>query len=199
MIAIIDYGMGNLTSVKNSLEFIGYSAQLVEQKDELANYDTIIIPGVGAFAKAMEALQTSGMDMAIKDFAKQGKKIVGICLGMQLLFEESYEFGYCQGLGLIEGSVLPFSETIDLSIPHVGWNEIEAQLEEFAPHNGDYYFVHSYYCQPKKKENILFTTNYGIEFCTGVIDDNQIFGLQFHPEKSQKKGLELLKKILGNG
>lgn len=199
MVAIVDYGMGNLTSVKNSLEFIGYPAHLVEDKEQLANYDTIILPGVGAFAKAMEALRASDMDKAINDFVQQGKKIIGICLGMQLLFEESYEFGHHKGLGLIEGSVLPFAGKIDLSIPHVGWNEIHAQLPEFTPHNGDYYFVHSFYCQPKKKENILFTTNYGIDFCTGVVENNQIFGLQFHPEKSQKKGLDLLKKIIGNG
>lgn len=198
-IALINYGMGNLTSVKNSLEFIGFDIEVVDDKEALLNFDTLILPGVGAFAKAMDKLNETGMGEAIKLAAEQGKKIIGICLGMQLLFEESHEFGRHKGLGLIKGDVLPFEGKIDLRIPHMGWNEAICTRPEFESLSGDFYFVHSYYCNPAKEENILFKTSYGIDFCSGVVENDQIFGLQFHPEKSQKSGLELLKKILSNG
>lgn len=198
-IALVDYGMGNLTSVKNSLKYIGFKVEVVDKVEVLSSYDTIILPGVGAFTKAMEKLNSSGMGEAIKEAAHQGKRIVGICLGMQLLFEESHECGVHQGLGLIKGDVLPFEGKIDLCIPHVGWNETKSAKPEFDEYNGDYYFVHSFYCNPKNENNVLFKTTYGIEYCSGIVENNQIFGLQFHPEKSQKSGLELLKKILSNG
>tara|TARA_B100000963_G_C22623833_1_gene671306 strand:+ start:1264 stop:1866 length:603 start_codon:yes stop_codon:yes gene_type:complete len=198
-IALVDYGMGNHSSVKNSLKFIGFDIELVNKSEALADYSTLILPGVGAFAKAMDKLNTTGMGDAIRDAVTNGKKIVGICLGMQLLFEESYEFGKHQGLGLIKGKVLPFEGKVDLRVPHMGWNEANSNVEGFEEHNGDYYFVHSFYCVPTNEENVLFKSSYGIDFCSGVIENNQIFGLQFHPEKSQKLGLELLKKILLNG
>jgi glutamine amidotransferase len=198
-IALLDYGMGNLTSVENSLRYIGFDVEVADNVEALPSFDTIILPGVGAFAKAMEKLNSTGMGGAIKDAALQGKRIVGICLGMQLLFEESHEFGVHQGLGLIKGDVLPFEGKIDLCIPHMGWNETKSAKSEFDEYNGDYYFVHSFYCNPTNEENVLFKTNYGIEYCSGIVENNQIFGLQFHPEKSQKSGLELLKKILLHG
>jgi len=198
-IALIDYGMGNLTSVRNSLKCIGFDVKVVDQKEALFDFETLILPGVGAFAKAMERLNYSGMADAIKEAAQKGKRIVGICLGMQLLLEESHEFGNHKGLGLIKGDVLPFEDKIDLRIPHMGWNETKSTKPEFEELNGDYYFVHSFYCNPKNEKNVLFKTTYGIEYCSGIVENNQIYGLQFHPEKSQKSGLELLKKILAHG
>jgi len=199
VIALVDYGMGNLTSVENSLKYIGFDVEVVDNVVALSKFDTLILPGVGAFAKAMEKLNSTGLGDAIKDAAKNGKKIVGICLGMQLLFEESHEFGIHKGLGLIKGDILPFEWNIDLRIPHMGWNESIPVKPEFEQHKGDYYFVHSFYCNPTNENNILFKTNYGIEYCSGVEVNNQIYGLQFHPEKSQKSGLELLKMILSDG
>jgi glutamine amidotransferase len=197
-IAIVNYNMGNITSVVNSLRFIGLEATLVSDASELSDYETIILPGVGAFAKAMNELQVSGMAESIKKAARNGKKIVGICLGMQLLFTKSFEFGECLGLGLIEGEVLPFDASINLRIPHMGWNTIDSNKLDFNSYEGDYYFVHSFYCKPKFNDEILFKTNYGIEFCSAVKKDN-IYGFQFHPEKSQKNGLKLLENILKNG
>ena len=115
---------------------------------------------------------------------------------MQLLFEESSEFGISKGLGLIKGNILPLCENTKLRVPHMGWNEITTQNDKFQDHTGDYYFVHSYYCNPCNKEDVLFETNYGFKFCSGINVKNQIYGFQFHPEKSQSKGLDLLKSIL---
>ncbi len=198
-IAILDYDMGNITSVVNSLKFLGHQPMVISKSDELIGFETILLPGVGAFGKAIEKLNATGMSKSIIDAAQEGKKIVGICLGMQLLFTKSYEFGEHDGLGLIEGEVLPFKKEINLRIPHMGWNSIQSANEEYSNFEGDYYFVHSYYCKPKKKEDVLFETNYGLNFCSGVKNINNVFGLQFHPEKSQKKGLELLNFILTNG
>jgi imidazole glycerol-phosphate synthase subunit HisH len=198
-IAIVDYGMGNITSVKNTLKHIGFDVEVIDNVENLFGFSTIILPGVGAFGKAMERLKSTGLDEALKDAAESGKKIVGICLGMQLLFEESREFGIHNGLGLIKGDVLPFEGKIDLRVPHMGWNETKSAKPEFEEYNGDYYFVHSFYCNPKNEKNVLFKTTYGIEYCSGIVENNQIYGLQFHPEKSQKSGLELLKKILSHG
>jgi glutamine amidotransferase len=197
-IAIIDYKMGNITSVLNSLHFLGLDVTLVSDKSILGEFDTIILPGVGAYSKAMEDLESSGMSKVIVDSAKNGKKIIGICLGMQLLFSKSFEFGECKGLDLIEGEVLPFKGETQLRIPHMGWNSVNAALQDYEEHNGDYYFVHSFYCKPKFEKDILFKTNYGFEFCSAVKKDN-IYGFQFHPEKSQKNGLKLLENILKNG
>ena len=196
-VGIIDYGMGNLTSVSNALNFIGKEADLVSHSTEIASYDTLILPGVGAFGKAMDRIHSAGLGKPIIEAANQGKKVIGICLGMQLLFSKSYEFGEHEGLNLIEGEVLPFEAKDDLRIPHMGWNSIHSRNENFEDFNSDYYFVHSFYCKPKNDNNILFTANYGIEFCAGATSGDNVFGLQFHPEKSQKKGIELLSNILG--
>ncbi len=123
------------------------------------------------------------------------KKIIGICLGMQLFFENSLEFGDTKGFGFIKGKVMPFKDIIDLKIPHVGWNEISTINQSFQEFENSYYFIHSFYCEPENNEDILFKSSYGIEFCSGVIKKN-IIGVQFHPEKSNKSGLSLLKKFL---
>ena len=194
-IGIIDYGMGNIKSITNSLNYISIKSSLISDSNEIKNYDTIILPGVGAFEKAIKNLKNKNFVEPILNHAKAGKKIIGICLGMQILFEESFEFGNHFGLGLIKGKVLPFEKKINQRIPHVGWNEVISKNNEYNSFSGDYYFVHSYYCNPKFNSVILFKTNYEIPFCSGVKKDN-IYGLQFHPEKSHMLGLNLLKKII---
>lgn len=193
-VGILDYDQGNIKSLKNAIFKVGYTSELVSVPDQLKDYDIIFLPGVGAFDNAMKNLKMKGFIEPIKQFVANDKKLVGICLGMQLLFEKSYEFGEHEGIGLIEGEVRPFKENINLNIPHVGWNGIICN-EDYSDLNGDYYFVHSYYCKVANPKNIFSTSHYGIEFCSAV-KNNNIIGLQFHPEKSQKKGLELLEIIL---
>jgi glutamine amidotransferase len=196
-IGIVDYGMGNLTSLKNSIEFLGFDVSFVSTAKEINEFEILFLPGVGAFPAAMKNLNDQGVVAPIKKFVAQGKKLIGICLGMQLLFTESLEFGKTEGLGIVEGVVLPFQEKIDLRIPHMGWNELRTKQSSFEEFQQDYYFVHSYYCQPHNSEDVLFTTDYGIEFCSAVKLDDRVYGFQFHPEKSQKNGLKLLKQVLG--
>lgn len=198
-VAIVDYDMGNITSVKNSLKFLGFEANVINHPDEFSDFEVFILPGVGAFGKAMEKLDTSGLSAAIRRAEAERKKIIGICLGMQLLFERSYEFGKHDGLGLIKGSVLPLREKTKARVPHMGWNKTISKSKEFWDYNGDYYYVHSFYCNPENEEDSLFETHYGIPFCSGVKKGNNLFGVQFHPEKSQSNGLELLRKIIGYG
>ena len=195
-ISILNYGMGNITSVYNALQRIGIHCDVIYEPEEILKCDSVVLPGVGAFKQAMQNLRNKGLDSALQRHVDSGKKIVGICLGMQLLFSKSYEFGETEGLGLIEGEVLPFREEIDLSIPHMGWNSVISSLNEFKEFERDYYFVHSYYCSPADENEILFKTEYGIEFCSAVKKSNTIYGFQFHPEKSQNAGLSLLEKVL---
>jgi imidazole glycerol-phosphate synthase subunit HisH len=195
-ICIIDYGMGNIKSVSNAIENLGKEADLISDPKLIDNYHIIILPGVGAFKRAMEVLSEKKLDIAIKKAVSNGKKIIGFCLGMQLLFSSSEEFGYSEGLNLINGVVLPFDKEINLRIPHVGWNTAHSNNDDFKDFEGDYYYVHSFYCKPSNKNEILFKTDYGIDFCSAVMKDNQIFGFQFHPEKSQKNGLRLLEKVI---
>ena len=198
-VAIVNYGMGNITSVKNSLNFLGFEVNVINSSEEFSDFEVFILPGVGAFGKAMEKLNSSGLSAAILNAAKGKKKIIGICLGMQLLFDKSYEFGEQKGLGLIKGNVWPLRGEVGLRVPHMGWNDAKSRIIEYKDSNGDYYFVHSFYCKPENNEDILFETNYGIPFCSGVKKGEHIFGLQFHPEKSQKNGMDLLKKIINHG
>ena len=195
-ICVVDYGMGNLTSITNALRFLDHEVSLITEPEELSDYETIVLPGVGAFAKAMECLRQKKLDEALLEATYNGKKTIGICLGMELLFSRSFEFGEHSGLDLINGNVIPFGSQNGLQKTHMGWNNVESGNADFEKFNGDFYFVHSYYCVPEHEQEILFKTHYGIEFCSGVMKDNQIFGLQFHPEKSQKLGLDLLDKII---
>ena len=194
-IGIIDYGMGNIGSILNSLKFINMKSDFITMPNQIKNYDTLILPGVGAFEKAMKNLENRDYIDPILEHYTKNKKIIGICLGMQLLFEISHEFGIHKGLGIIKGEVLPFKEKINLRVPHVGWNYTTSQFEEFKKFSGDYYFVHSFYCNPLESSEILFQTNYEFTFCSGVKKKN-VFGLQFHPEKSHELGLNLLKEII---
>lgn len=195
-IGILNYGMGNITSVYNALQKIGLPAKVIYEPEEISKFDQIILPGVGAFKQAMQNLGEKGLDAALNDHVDRGRRLVGICLGMQLLFSKSFEFGETKGLDFIEGEVLPFKDDINLTIPHMGWNNTLSSVEEFNSFESDYYFVHSFYCKPKNPSNILFRTTYGIDFCSGVKESDTIIGFQFHPEKSQHSGLALLKQIL---
>lgn len=197
MIAIVDYGVGNLFSLKCSLDAIGAEAVVTGDAAVLRNAGKIILPGVGAFEDAARKLQSTGLDTVIKEEAAAGKPILGICLGMQLLFEKSYEFGEHQGLGLIPGSVVPMAGFIpaELKIPHIGWNALRFQksspLFRFI-REGDYvYFVHSYFAA-HCDEFVIADTEYG-QYLTAAVQNKNVFGCQFHPEKSGTVGLNILK------
>ncbi len=198
MIAIVDYGVGNLFSLCSSLEMIGAESVVTSDPAVLHAADKIILPGVGAFEDAIAKLRRGGLDKVVCEEAKNGKPLLGICLGMQLLFEKSYEFGEFEGLGLIEGAVRPIADVIptDYKIPHIGWNALHL-VGEKSPvfkylNEGDYvYFVHSFYAADCEK-NVIATSEYGAELTAAVAKDN-IFGCQFHPEKSGPVGLSILK------
>jgi glutamine amidotransferase len=202
MVAVIDYNMGNLGSVMNAFSKIGADSYLVSSAEELSKFDRVVLPGVGAFPDAMNHLKNSGMNQAILEFAKSGKPILGTCLGMQLLFEKSQEFGNNDGLGLIKGEVVPFDKSKfdnpELKIPHMGWNELFVKKDTplFDGLDDDFYlyFVHSFHVQTEQKY-IIGSTFYGYEFASAVNQDN-IFGFQPHPEKSHKIGLKILTNFI---
>ena len=197
MIRIIDYGVGNLFSLRSSLKAIGIDADYTGDPAEIRKADKLILPGVGAFRDAREALRSTGLDRVVQEEAGTGKPLMGICLGMQMLFDRSYEYGEYEGLGLIPGEIVPMEGRIpkDLPIPHIGWNEL--MLKQPSPlmkntANGDYvYFVHSYYAETPA-EYVIATTDYGVEMTAAVQKDN-VYGCQFHPEKSSEVGLSILK------
>lgn len=197
MISIIDYGVGNLFSLRSSLRAIGIDADYTGNPAEIRKADKLILPGVGAFRDAREALRSTGLDRVVQEEAGKGKPLMGICLGMQMLFDRSYEYGEYEGLGFIPGEIVPMEGRIpkDLPIPHIGWNEL--MLKQPSPlmkntANGDYvYFVHSYYAETPA-EYVIATTDYGVEMTAAVQKDN-VYGCQFHPEKSSEVGLSILK------
>ncbi|MEE1187031.1 MAG: imidazole glycerol phosphate synthase subunit HisH [Acutalibacteraceae bacterium] len=198
MIAIIDYGVGNLFSLVSSFKAIGLQACVTGDEKEIKNAKKIVLPGVGAFGDAIDKLKMTGLDKVIIEQVNQGKELLGICLGMQLLFDKSYEYGEHEGLSLIKGSIKPIADVIDkdLKIPHIGWNSLkftENKSKIFKYLNdGDFvYFVHSFY-GTDCNESIIATTNYGADLTAAVGRDN-IYGCQFHPEKSGKVGLKILK------
>ena len=201
MIGIVDYNMGNLASVINAFEILGADIAVESDPSKLKDYDKLILPGVGAFGDAMEHLQSNGMDIAVKEYAKSGKPLLGICLGMQLLFESSEEFGNHQGLGLIEGKVVAFDESKfdhKLKVPHMGWNELFKQNDTplFNGLNDDFYlyFVHSFHAVCDD-EYAIGKTYYGYEFVSAVNKDN-IYGIQPHPEKSHENGLKIIENFV---
>lgn len=197
MIAVVDYGVGNLFSLSSSLKAVGYDTVVTGDKQTIKKADKIILPGVGAFADAVAKLRRNGLDTVIIDEAKNGKPLLGICLGMQMLFDKSYENGEYCGLGLIKGKVVSMNGTIpgNLKIPHIGWNALHfKQQTPLFRHieDGDFvYFVHSYYAADCD-DAVLATTEYGKEITAAVADKN-VFGCQFHPEKSGTVGLNILK------
>ena len=197
MIAIVDYGVGNLFSLKSSLAAIGADAVVTAEREELARAEKIILPGVGAFADAIEKLRQTGLDRVLTDEAEKGKLLLGICLGMQMLFDRSFEYGEHEGLGLIPGQVRPIAEVIpaEYKIPHIGWNALHFQKESplFRDvREGEHvYFVHSYYAAGCTAHTVA-TAEYGAELTAAVQREN-VFGCQFHPEKSGRVGLNILK------
>ena len=197
MIAIVDYGVGNLFSLCSSLEFIGAKAAVTPNADDLRAADKIILPGVGAFADAAAKLHESGLDSVIKEEAAKGKPLMGICLGMQMLFEKSHEYGIHDGLSLLRGEVVPMERYIDpsLKIPHIGWNALhicrEHPLFKYVKENDCVYFVHSYFARGCE-DSLIATAEYGKELTAAVAKDN-VMGCQFHPEKSGEVGLNILR------
>jgi len=200
LVAIIDYNMGNLASVYNACKLIDQKAVIVSDPNEIRKYDRVILPGVGAFGDAMEHLHSSKMIDAIKEFSKSGKPMIGICLGMQLLFESSEEFGNHEGLGLIEGKVIAFDKTkMDMEnhkVPHMGWNRIFNKPNRLFEglENPYLYFVHSYHVVTSDSYTIG-TTHYGYDFASAVQKEN-IYGFQPHPEKSHDNGIVILKNFM---
>ena len=203
MIAIIDYGVGNLFSLCSSLNSIGAEAVVTPDPDTIRRADRIILPGVGAFADAAEKLRATGLDQVLLEEAARGKPVMGICLGMQMLFEESHEYGIHKGLGLIPGRVIPMAGYIpaDLKVPHIGWNPLVFKGEKhpllrYVEEGDCVYFVHSYFatdCTTSDgKSAVIATAEYGRELTAAVALGN-VMGCQFHPEKSGKVGLSILK------
>lgn len=198
MIAIVDYGVGNLFSLKSSFKQIGADTIITPDPDIIKKADKILLPGVGAFGDAAEKLKNTGLGNLIIDEVKKGKPLLGICLGMQLLFEKSYEYGEHEGLGLIKGEIKPIGDVIpkDLKIPHIGWNALNFK-GDVSPifkniKDGDFvYFVHSYY-GTNCKENTVATTEYGADL-TASVQNKNVYGCQFHPEKSGNVGLDILR------
>ena len=193
MIAIVDYGRGNLRSVQKAFEFLGYRALVTSDPDAILKAEKLVLPGVGAFGDCMDNLKDRGLDVAVREFVASGKPFLGICLGLQLLFTYSEEFGPVEGLNLVRGRVVRFPA--GLKVPHMGWNQIEIErrcplLEGIG--SGEYfYFVHSYYVVPEDDSVVVARTEYGVPFVSMINMDN-IYATQFHPEKSQKAGLRLL-------
>ncbi len=198
MTAVIDYGVGNLFSLKSSFAYIGEEVVVTNDKDVIMSADRIVLPGVGAFGDAAKKLFESGMADVLKEAAAKGKPILGICLGMQLLFEKSYEYGEHQGLGFIKGSVKPIADRVDTSvykIPQIGWNALRftkpSPLFKYINEGDHVYFVHSYYGDDCE-ESLLATTEYGFDV-TAAVSSGTVYGTQFHPEKSGDVGMKILK------
>jgi len=195
MIAVIDYGMGNLRSVQKAFEFLGYEAKVTSDKNDIRDASHVVLPGVGAFKDALANLNRYVLTEEIYATARSGKPFLGICLGMQLLFEKDYEFGEHAGLGIIPGEVTAF-DVGDLKVPHMGWNTVASRPNPLIASEGEryVYFVHTYHAAGVPEENILAVTEYGYPFVSAVMKEN-IFGLQFHPEKSGDTGLKILKNF----
>lgn len=206
MIAVIDYGMGNLRSVEKALEKLGADVEVISDPERLSLSDKVVLPGVGAFKDTMEGIEDRGLKEIICEFISSGKPYLGICMGLQILFDESQEGGLYKGLGILKGKVKRFRAKRGLKVPHMGWNQLKVQdgrmkrngdcpLLKSIPDSSYFYFDHSYYVEPKDKDVVMTTTDYGIEF-TSMVWKEDIYGVQFHPEKSQEYGLRMLKNFV---
>ena len=203
--AVIDYGMGNLRSVSKALQLCGAEADIISSADEVKKYNSIVLPGVGSFGPAISIIKSKGLDVAIKEHIADKKMFLGICLGFQLLFSESFEDGIYKGLNIIEGTVEKFvpKQNEKLIIPHIGWNRINIssnnkyaqQMYKNINNNDFVYFVHSYFCKPVNSSFVATTTNYSIDFCSSIATET-VWGCQFHPEKSSDTGLNILKNFV---
>lgn len=202
MIAIIDYGAGNLQSVKKALDFIGAESVITDDPKVIMSADKILLPGVGSFGDTMDSMEKNGLVETVKECAQSGKPFLGICLGLQLLFEESEESPGVKGLGIFKGKIRKFSPDMGLKIPHIGWNSLSIKQKDGIfkdiPENSYVYFVHSYYLLAEDENDIATVTNYGIDFHSAV-GKNNIFATQFHPEKSGDVGLQILRNFASMG
>lgn len=196
MITIVDYGMGNLRSVQKAMEYMNITSTISSEPEEIIKSEGIIIPGVGAFPDAMKNMKKSNMDKAIKLAAEEGKPILGICLGMQLLFEESEEVSKCEGFGLLKGNIKKIEGAV--KVPHMGWNSLKFNnsciLLNGVKEDGYVYFVHSYYAEIKE-EDVLNAYSIYEKIIPAVVSKKNIFGVQFHPEKSGEEGMKILKNF----
>ena len=198
-VILIDAGTGNLRSVQKALESLGAIVERTDDPQKVLSGKRVILPGVGAFGDFMSGLRTRGLDSVVKQVAARGIPLLGICVGMQAFFEVGEELGQHKGLGLLAGRVARFAESLSVKIPHTGWNQVEARKDALLLNGVNaksyVYFNHSYYCQPRESSDILATTEYGLTYACAVQREN-IFGVQFHPEKSQAVGLRILKNFL---
>lgn len=198
MIAVIDYGVGNLHSVQKAVEHVGGKAVVTSDAGVILGAEKVILPGVGAFRDGMKGLQDRGLVSVIKEVARSGKQLLGICLGMQLLFDGSEEQGWSRGLGLLPGKVIPFRQP-GIKIPQIGWNQLTLEKPSAlltGIETGEYvYFNHSYYCEPEGRDALIATTHYSVTFAS-VVGHENVFGVQFHPEKSQRVGQIILKNFV---
>lgn len=197
-IAIVDYGIGNLHSVSKAIERLGYDYLITGDRDEILAADGVILPGVGAFGDAMNHIREGGMDHVVQEVAASGKPLLGICLGMQLLFSESEEYGNHRGLDILPGKVVRFAEG-EYKVPHMGWNRLEYKQPDHALvrdlYAGHAYFVHSYHVLPEHPEDLIAVTQYGHPV-TAIVGRDNVYGMQFHPEKSGELGKLLLRNFL---
>jgi len=198
-VILIDAGTGNLRSVQKALESIGANVLRTDDLGKVSTGKKIILPGVGAFGDFMSGLRARGLEEVVKDVVARGVPLLGICVGMQALFDVGEEMGEHKGLGLVEGKVVRFAESLSVKIPHTGWNQLEVKKDALLfdqVNAGAYvYFNHSYFCQPWNSSEVMATTDYGLQYACAVRREN-IFGVQFHPEKSQAVGLRILKNFL---
>ncbi len=198
-VVLVDAGTGNLRSVQKALETVGASVERTDDPQKVLAGGRVVLPGVGAFGDFMSGLRSRGLEDAIKKIARDGVPMLGICVGMQALFEIGEEMGEHAGLGLLTGKVVRFAESLPVKIPHTGWNQFEVQDDAClfrGIDSGAYvYFNHSYYCKPRNSSDVIGITDYGFEYACAVQRGN-VFGVQFHPEKSQAVGLRILKNFL---
>jgi imidazole glycerol-phosphate synthase subunit HisH len=198
-VILIDAGTGNLRSVQKAFEFVGANVQRTDDPKKILSGKRVVLPGVGAFGDFMSGLRARGLEESVKEVVSKKIPLLGICVGMQALFDIGEEMGEHKGLGILSGKVIEFPKMPELKIPHTGWNQLEVKSEAslFNQVNDEayVYFNHSYYCQPKNSSDVIAGTHYGIKYACAVQHEN-IFGVQFHPEKSQKVGLQILKNFL---
>ena len=198
-VVLIDAGTGNLRSVQKALEAVGANVLRTDDPKKVVSGGRVVLPGVGAFGDFMSGLRARGLEEAVNDTVQRGIPLLGICVGMQALFEIGEEMGEHKGMGLLQGKVVKFADSLSVKIPHTGWNQLEARNDARLfdqVNDGAYvYFNHSYYCQPQNSSDVLATTDYGMNYACAVQCEN-IFGVQFHPEKSQAVGLKILKNFL---
>ena len=198
-VVLIDAGTGNLRSVQKALEAVGANVLRTDDPKKVVSGGRVVLPGVGAFGDFMSGLRAPGLEEAVNDAAQRGIPLLGICVGMQALFEIGEEMGEHKGMGLLQGKVVKFADSLSVKIPHTGWNQLEtrndARLFDQVNDGAYVYFNHSYYCLPQNSSDVLATTDYGINYACAVQREN-IFGVQFHPEKSQAVGLKILKNFL---